>query len=180
MLLFNQTGNSYAAIVAGVITSGNRIALSEAPKEVRVFDVSNRNGNLINWEYSLGECVLARSLSSGETAKCYSHIGLPLFETELFTNNISEMRSNEIEVSFLDTYTIKDFVFSVVNPYSSSVSFYWKTATVSWTAFPIEIGTLAKDTYHEFTLRCDILETVQPTNYRDIDFSLTYRRVGDE
>jgi hypothetical protein len=180
MLAFDQSANDFIREISGLITAGNTINLQEAPGEVRIFDQYNQNGNLISWTFSDGVCELERALTVGEIAKAYKTSGSPAFLSELFVNNLTAELNKAIEVSFIDTNIIKDFELDVYNPFSSQITFQWKTAGGSLQDFPITADVLSKDTYHEFFISCTISEDIPKTNYRDIHFDLTYRRVGDE
>lgn len=180
MLAFDQSANDFIREISGLITAGNTINLQEAPGEVRIFDQYNQNGNLISWTFSDGVCELERALTVGEIAKAYKTSGSPAFLSELFVNNLTAELNKAIEVSFIDTSIIKDFELDVYNPFSSQITFQWKTAGGSLQDFPITADVLSKDTYHEFFISCTISEDIPKTNYRDIHFDLTYRRVGDE
>ena len=180
MLAFDQSANDFIREISGLITAGNTINLQEAPGEVRIFDQYNQNGNLISWTFSDGVCGLERTLTTGEIAKAYKSSGSPAFLSELFVNNLTAELNKEIEVSFIDTSIIKDFELNVYNPFSSQITFQWKTVGGSLQDFPITADVLSKDTYHEFFISCTVPEDTPKTNYRDIHFSLTYRRVGDE
>lgn len=113
MNLFDQNSNSFVKVVMAKIDSGYSCALPATPLEVRVFDSSHLNGELIGWEYNNGICYLDRPLVAGETAKFYSIDGLPLFDSETFVNNLSSERVKEIEVSFIDSFDVRDFLVEV-------------------------------------------------------------------
>lgn len=180
MNLFDQNSNSFVKVVMAKIDSGSSCALPATPLEVRVFDSSHLNGELIGWEYNNGICYLDRPLVAGETAKFYSIDGLPLFDSETFVNNLSSERVKEIEVSFIDSFDVRDFLFEVDDLFGSDVSFQWKEGEGSYQDFPISKEYLQKDTYHEFTIKAEIDPNIAKSNYRNVDFHLTCRRVGDE
>lgn len=173
------TGSELKRVLAE-ITSGNTAIVEEPPYEVRLFDISHPNGEIVEgWTYDVNTktLTLPAEPQGGEIYVAMSSGGY-IFDSLFMITNVEGYDKLESGIVIHDPeYRLLDVVVEIVGPNYLTPTIKWYDSNGEYD-FPYTVSEIPKDTQHIIKMRV-YLGSETFGNYRDLWVKVTCSKARD-